>query len=562
MSTTSHDRTAAVQRRVNSAIWAAWADALGFISELTDPAGLRRRLGDCDLDEPVAWSRRVGGKFGATTTLPAGTYSDDTQLRLAVGRAIRPAGFDPEAFAKVELPVWTSYALGGGRASKAAASNISSPTVPWFGNFFKGWTAAGGNGAAMRIQPHVWAAHSPAEHGPHLMDVLADSIITHGHPRALVGSLFHAISLGFTLDRGFLPTPTDWATIIESMHRYPSLLRENAELSMWCSSWERETGRPIDAAWKATLIEVSEMLPAAEEFSLKASSAAAQGDLREISDLYEQLVTRLALRSPESRGSGTSSAVAALAVSLAGSEYPREILRLIVGALGTDTDTIATMAAALVGAVTAETPPGPIMDRDYIAAEAARLAGIALGEQTESGFSYPDLLRWDPPRTQADALGVIGQTPALAGLGLCEKLETAASTSAFTWSWATLDLGQTVLVKHRVPLKELLESQRPAPRAASSTATQMGQPQDPDPGIVQLDDVENPQRPNLSEEHQKSPTSQDVNVDAMLTWLRRQGYTDSAIGYAVRRISEVGTREQMIAFTATLQAEIKNREAP
>jgi hypothetical protein len=62
------------QRTVGSMLWAAWADALGFISELTDDAGLLRRLRGKPLTEPVQWTRRVGGQFGADMTLrPAAT---------------------------------------------------------------------------------------------------------------------------------------------------------------------------------------------------------------------------------------------------------------------------------------------------------------------------------------------------------------------------------------------------------------------------------------------------------------------------------------------------------
>lgn len=55
--------------------------------------------------------------------LPAGCYSDDTQLRLATsGSILGDAHFDVETFAKVELTIWPSYALGGGRGTKAAAA--------------------------------------------------------------------------------------------------------------------------------------------------------------------------------------------------------------------------------------------------------------------------------------------------------------------------------------------------------------------------------------------------------------------------------------------------------
>ena len=73
-----------------SALWAAYGDALGWISELTDEAGLKRRTAGAPLCRPIKWTRRIGGRSGVTTSLPQGCYSDDSQLRLATSRAIRP----------------------------------------------------------------------------------------------------------------------------------------------------------------------------------------------------------------------------------------------------------------------------------------------------------------------------------------------------------------------------------------------------------------------------------------------------------------------------------------
>lgn len=103
---------------------------------------------------PVEWKRWVGGRGGVEALLSAGCHSDDTQLRLAVGRAIGPSGFDVEAFSKVELPVWP-YALGGGNSTKLAATNLGKTNAVWFSNYHEGWLKSGGNGAAMRVQPHV-----------------------------------------------------------------------------------------------------------------------------------------------------------------------------------------------------------------------------------------------------------------------------------------------------------------------------------------------------------------------------------------------------------------------
>ncbi len=145
-----------------SAVWAAYGDTLGYIAELTDEKGLKWRAGTTRITTTISWKWRIGGKCGVVVELPAGCHSDDTQLRLATCRAIRGDGkFDVEAFAKVEVSVCVS-ALGADRGSKAAAVSLTRRDTAWTNNFFDNKTVryinCGGNGAAMRIQPHVWAA--------------------------------------------------------------------------------------------------------------------------------------------------------------------------------------------------------------------------------------------------------------------------------------------------------------------------------------------------------------------------------------------------------------------
>src|SRR5258707_2904687 len=69
---------------VSSALWAAAGDALGWITELgrEQTVAYRTGTGNSRVKEPVEWRRRIGGRVGPTVPLPAGTYSDDTQLRV------------------------------------------------------------------------------------------------------------------------------------------------------------------------------------------------------------------------------------------------------------------------------------------------------------------------------------------------------------------------------------------------------------------------------------------------------------------------------------------------
>ena len=332
---------------------------------------------------PVEWTRRIGGKFGVDATLPAGCYSDDTQLRLATARAVNGTGFDVEAFARIELAVWPAYALGGGRASKSAAAQMAKPSVPWFGNFYDGCLNAGGNGVAMRIQPHVWAASQPATPGQHVLDLIANGATSHAHPRALVGAVLHAYSLGTTLDAGHVPSPDRWPELLDLTEHAVELIDAHPQLaSLWRPTWEKLAGTSFADAWPHTVNECRQMLPEATQTVTRLSDKA--GDLADdaAAAAYHDLVNALDLSNPEKRGSAITTVVAAMALAAALPADPAGAARLAAQFVGTDTDTIATMAAALIGAADTAPDPIPVLDTPYLTAETTRLAEIAAGQAT------------------------------------------------------------------------------------------------------------------------------------------------------------------------------------
>jgi ADP-ribosylglycohydrolase len=558
-----------LQQVTSSMLWAAWADALGFISELTDANGLRRRLGgDGELKEPVAWTRKVGGRFGVSVSLPAGCYSDDTQLRLATSRALSTKGFDIEAFTAVELTLWPAYALGGGRASKSAAASFAKPNTPWFGNFYKGWTNAGGNGAAMRIQPHVWAAPRPEEPG-YFQDVLLNAITTHGHPRALAGAVLHAYALGRTIADAQVIEPGRWSDLLNGTRAALNLfLGHDMVSSVWVPSWEKATGASFQEAWRDVIDELRSLLTTASDYV-----SALADDQTPHSETYAAMCKQLGLHDDATRGSGTATVVASLALAAAHQGDPRQCAIVASRALGTDTDTIATMAAALVGAATPEVPPTPVQDRQYLLDQARRLASLSVGVRVDS-TQYPDLLTWQPPRSQVDAVGLVDGRPALAGLALLEPIsdEERASSGSAEWRWFDSDLGATFLLKHRPPgqLRELPAGNRPPRRGDSELRHAVGHDvpdgQLPllDTGTVQVAYRQSRQvdaptdtgvRRSLDE---KDGPQADVNVDQMLGWVRHKNYSDDSVGYAVRRIATLGTVEQLVAFTAELRSAVRS----
>ena len=400
-------------RTRGSMVWAAYGDALGFVSELVDQKGLERRTRGAPLDHLMEWQRRIGGRRCVEVLLPPGCWSDDTQLRMAVSRSIGPHGFDAEAFGRVELPVWLSYALGGGRASKAAARNLGKPSTLWYANTFAGWTNAGGNGAAMRIQPHVWA--SPDLDGDYMLDVIADSVCTHGHPRAVVGACFHAATLAHCLRNGAVPDTDTCMDMAGRVGDAIQLIEEHSTLGpVWSGLWERETGEQFSDAWQVTVDELRHAIENAAD-----SAEAANG----VGAAYGGIVDRLGLRDRAQQGSGILTTVAAAVLAAAASKAHVGVVAA-ANAIGTDTDTIASMAGALLGACDgAADPPEEPLDSAYLRAEADRLVAVARGEQAH-GHLYPDILTWSAPQTQADALVSDNGSLAVEGLGPVTRLES------------------------------------------------------------------------------------------------------------------------------------------
>lgn len=440
----SSDRGARIRR---SSLWAAYGDALGWISELTDKDGLRRRTDGAPLSEPVAWTRRIGGRAGINVRLPRGCYSDDSQLRLATGRAISADGFDVEAFAKVELPVWLSYALGAGKSTTAAAEHLARPRSSWYANQFKGWTESGGNGAAMRIQPHVWAARTPDDPESFLPDVVRNAICTHSHPTGLMGAVLHALCVGRAIADARCPASTDLAESIAIAGRLPKIMANDVEFGYWHVAFEQVAG-DFGEAWAVVVEKTRE---AVRKISTVTKNMTPQ-------DRYKNMVNGLRLRDPKRRGSGMLTAVAAAALTWC-EPRPAEAMRIAANEVGTDTDTIATMAGAIVGAVADADPPVEVIDADLFRSEADRLATIAAGGYSPPSHQYPDLLRWSAPASRADAL-ISSKDGRLRVCGLGgvseEKSEPIKSAHAgFLWQWIRLEYGQTLLIKRRVNVRSV-----------------------------------------------------------------------------------------------------------
>ncbi len=450
-----------------SAAWAGYGDALGFITELTDADGVRRRSGKDRVTTTVGWKRRIGGQFGVTAELPPGAYSDDTQLRLATARAIRGDGeFDVAAFAKVELPSWLAYALGGGRGSKAAAAGMSRVETKWTTNMFSSgqvsYIDVGGNGAAMRVQPHVWGCRDLSDSAAYTRDVIRNAVVSHGHPRGIYGAVLHARALAYTLVNKTAPDPSAWADLARSLTDVHDIIEDDADLSnFWLPAWERAARGSFRLAAHSTVTEIRDLVVS------WAGSVGSTHLSRE--DLYAQLLADVGGLDPAVRGSATITAVAAMLLAHLWGADAEQALVTAVNVIGSDTDTIATMAGALMGAVVARGVPGQLQDADVIDKQARRLWAISVGKQQES-FRYPDPLKYAPPRTPVDLVGRIDGGLGLSGLGRLSEPGpelVAAGKTPSVYQWVLAATGQQMFIRRR---------QEPKPLPASSLAGARLQP--------------------------------------------------------------------------------------
>jgi ADP-ribosylglycohydrolase len=434
------------ERIRRSALWAAYGDALGFITEGVDVAGVRRRAGADAVKQTVPWKRKVGGRMGATAELPAGCISDDTQLRLATSRSIRGRGeFDVETFAKIELTVWPSYALGAGVGSQHAAANLRRRNATWDTNFFEdencSYMRAGGNGAAMRIQPHVWAHPSDGDTRGLVATVVRNAVTTHGHPRGILGAVFHALCLRYTLASGEAPEPLVWLDIASEMENVAMIIREDPALSeLWIGQWEMRSSQPFDEAATEVVEEVREDIERCRQLDLLGPENA-----------YAEAVAALDTLRADQRGSGTKTAILAAVLSWLYGPNVIGAVETAANFLHSDTDTIATMVGAISGAIAESEPEGPLCDRDYIAYEADRMATIATGGSAPA-FRYPSLVAWTAPRSASDCVGTVEGDVSLAGLGPGElsgaEFEGGGRHTA-VWEWLELWFGQRVLAKRK-----------------------------------------------------------------------------------------------------------------
>lgn len=338
---------------INSILLSAIGDALGWITEFEKSVeSIENKYDKLTIDSFYNWEKYVGGRFnGYLDKINAGSYSDDTQLLLSVARSIKLDGsLENYFFSKIELPAWLLYARGAGRTIKNAARKIERKSAQWNSNFFTykagnstlDYRDSGANGAAMRILPIALANHKDEEKIKE--QIFSNSIVTHGHPRAIAGAILYGIAINSMLkfenyNFNYKKFLTEIGENIEAKFKLSFLHKK--EYASWLNKWNKNSTSKFEAIYEETVIEILNFLREAYMF------------LRDKKD------TKLALKSfgcysPETKGSGVSTVVAGIYLACNFFDKPETAIISAVNSIGTDTDSIAAFTGGLIGSLYSE----------------------------------------------------------------------------------------------------------------------------------------------------------------------------------------------------------------
>lgn len=199
-------------RALGAMLGAAYGDALGWPNERSRNKAKAPEAGS--FHKLRAWQRDQSTRFAILRyDIEKGSYSDDTQMILCLSRALLKSDQWYKHYTTKELPFWQVYQRGGGGATKSAVKSWASGIAPWLSDEKERFFNAGGNGVAMRVLPHAIMGYK-LDFGHTAHNILLDGIATHGHPQALVGALAYGYALWYALRQGSVAN--------HSLHSAPS----------------------------------------------------------------------------------------------------------------------------------------------------------------------------------------------------------------------------------------------------------------------------------------------------------------------------------------------------
>jgi ADP-ribosylglycohydrolase len=195
-------------------------------------------------------------------------------------------------------------------------------------------------------------------------DTFRHTIVTHGHPRAIVGALVLGLAVRRSLGGQLEDLPS---ALIQDLHEARASLEGADDYRPWVAKWNVVGEGSFQRVLSLAFAEITSMLRLAES-----------------APNTRQFMEDVGAFKPETRGSGTATVASAIYIAARSNNNPPERIREAATALGADTDTIAAMTGAILGALlgTNALPAdlaSDIQDRRYLDATATSLASAARG---------------------------------------------------------------------------------------------------------------------------------------------------------------------------------------
>lgn len=311
----------------------AIGDALGWPNE---PNSKNREKNQKVIDNFVGWIRSSNKPRWHDEKILPGEYSDDTQLTLAVARSII-AGDWETFFAKKELPFWLNYERGGGSALLKAAKSCKKGILLWQSRYTKDYYNAGGNGAVMRILPHVIASAKIPDTKKLIVDVMKDTLITHGHPRAFLGATCYAYALEYLLKK---ETVLEYGELVDAVIDGQTVWSSFPDLDIfgeWLNVAQQNFEYDFLVEWENIRANMVKQLKFIKT-SLK------KGLVLEDTKVLTELECF-----DKSNGAGDVAILAAIYLASRYANNPALGIKVPAFSFGADTDTIASITGGLLG---------------------------------------------------------------------------------------------------------------------------------------------------------------------------------------------------------------------
>jgi len=329
--------------------------------------------------------------------------------------------------------------------------------------------------------------------------------------------------------------PENWRDIVDYLEILPDIIRADSELVYWIQQWEQHANKTISEAISDSLNELRTDITIAENY-LPGT------DRSELETSYEQLARMIGCLDKETSGSAPKTALLAAYIASLYEKRPYEGIVRASNLQGSDTDTIATMAGAIMGITAEEDPPEYVRDIEYIEKMASDMYQVSQGKSIDN-HSYPNLGSWRPPNSNIDTIGKLRDDWYMPGLGRVteeEELPPRKEDNGTIWQWFKLEFGQSILVKRRANVRALKDDVLPVRKIMQDTAVQ--------PVQGRMDDViDGSQTKDSKVVNENQATTLDAATDQII----RGEFDNAEIGKLLKQLAvqEAGL-EKVIAYAS------------